>query len=572
MTEKSYPAPDASECQMVPMRDGVGLYTEIFISKGKAGPLPTVLVRTPYPSSTFSLDRLKIGLFLEAGYILAVQWVRGTWKSEGRFQFLRNEAKDGYDTIEWLAEQSWCNGKVGMFGTSYNATVQWLAASEKPPHLSCIAPISPAGMFFNETPYIGGAPCKLQLLMWPKYVGCHDWADIGFDYPVDIDNMTDDHPLLKAYRQSPNDALLDDWHAPVFAEDARSQLEHSTLDKWWEEIMITPEKAAEINIPIFTMAGYFDGDLIGCLHNWDTIEKANPVAKSIRYLTLGPWRHAQMTTGQAGTMGEVNFGENASANILDLICKFFDVYLKGMDPRKADFPKNVRCFISGKNIWKEFEAYPIPDAQDTVFYLDSSGAAQSLDGDGILKNCPVKDSVPDHLPEDVNDLVPPMDSGQDTRENLARNDVLVYTGQPLVHDLTVLGSTEAVIYLRADVLDADVVVRIEDVYPDGRSVNLTGEFGCAPFRARYREGYDKEVPLIPGEVAELSFPICHMGHNFKIGHSVRIVITATVDKIIEPNHHTFEPVLTAVERRPADLWIFHDGDHPSRVILPSITL
>jgi putative CocE/NonD family hydrolase len=158
--------------------------------------------------------------------------------------------------------------------------------------------------------------------------------------------------------------------------------------------------------------------------------------------------------------------------------------------------------------------------------------------------------------------------GADCRENEVRHDVLVYTSAPLEEDLTVLGPVRAVLHLAASAPDCDVVIRIEDVRPDGVAINMTGEFGYGAFRARYREGFEREVLLTPGEPVRLAFFVCHMGHVFKQGHRIRVALCATAANLLEPNHHTGAPVASAVERRKAVETVFHGPARPSHVVLP----
>jgi putative CocE/NonD family hydrolase len=190
MPKPVVPKINPDESLMMPMRDGAKLYTELFFPKDKET-CPTVLIRTPYPDSTFPFSARPIELFRGAGYAVVVQSCRGTWKSEGRFRFFQNEPEDGYDCIEWLARQSWSDGKIGMYGSSYLGSVQWLAAKLKPPHLTCIAPQSPGAMFFYETPYLGGVLFKNHLLTWPRLVVKQSWDEMDFEWSSsDVDKSS----------------------------------------------------------------------------------------------------------------------------------------------------------------------------------------------------------------------------------------------------------------------------------------------------------------------------------------------------------------------------------------------
>ena len=566
MTTGELPKITPTHTVMMQMRDEVRLYTEIFLPPG-TGPVPTVLMRTPYPDPTFPFSARPIEAFRAAGYGVAVQSCRGTWLSEGDFRFFQNEPEDGYDCVEWIAEQEWCNGRIGMSGSSYLGSVQWLAARLRPPHLTCIAPQSPAAMFFYETPYVGGALFKQHLITWPRLVSETSWDDVGFDLGDFLSERTPepDHPILRAFDTGPNVEVVDQWHKGAMAEAMKEPLLHSTYDEWWQRIMLTDADAGGIDIPVFAITGFHDGDQAGALYNWMRVEQNERTATDRRHLLVGPWRHAQMRDGTAGPMGAVDFGPDASVDLVAEIVRFFDTYLKD---QPVQLPARCRLFVSGTNEWRTTSAYPPVESQDTALYLSSGGRANSLFGDGRLTFDPPGDEPHDVLPADWRTPVRVVAVGEDCCEQSARHDVLVYTSEVLSHDMTVLGPVRANIYLSADVLDADVIVRIEDVLPDGRSINMTGELGIGPFRARYRKGFEQEVPLTPGEPDLLPFHVCHMGHTFLAGHHIRVSICATAYPVIEPNHHTGEPVATAVERRTATEMIFHDTQRPSHLVLP----
>jgi putative CocE/NonD family hydrolase len=540
--------------QMLSMRDGVALHTEVHLPPGD-GPWPVVLMRTPYPDPTFPFAARPIERFRDAGYAVAIQSCRGTWLSEGDFRFFQNEPEDGYDTVEALAAEPWCNGRVGMSGSSYLGSAQWLAAKLRPPHLACIAPQSPAAMFFYETPYVGGALFKQHLITWPRLISETSWEEVGFQ----LDDFLDDRippPVAEALSFSPNLDVVEKWHLGAMAEAMREPLLHPTLDAWWERIMLGDEEAAGIDIPVLTITGFHDGDQAGALWNWAKVEAHAPGSEGLRHLVVGPWRHTQMRDGQTAPMGHVDFGPDASLDLVGEIVRFFDRYLKGV---KGAPMGRCRLFVSGTNRWLSTGAYPPPSARDTSLYLYSEGRL----GPAV----PVS-GEPDPLPADWRDPVPVVAVGEDCRDQHARDDVLVYTSEVLEEDLTVVGPVRANLWVSADVPDVDIVVRLEDVWPDGRSINMTGELGMAPFRARYRKGFDREVLLTPGEPAVLPFHVCHMGHAFRAGHRVRVSLSATAHPAIEPNHHTGEPVATAVDRRTAVELIWHDAEHPSHLVLP----
>lgn len=199
--------------------------------------------------------------------------------------------------------------------------MQWLAAKLRPPHLTAIAPQSPGAMFFYETPYLGGVLYKSHLLTWPELVAKHAWEDMQADFFQD--DRDPDAPLGRALRGSPNEEVVSAWHqGSAIGEAMLDALRHPTLDDWWEQIMLTAETAAEIDIPILQITGFHDGDQAGALYNWELVEANNASGCHRRHLLVGPWRHAQMATGQTAPMGEVTFADNADLPLMDIIRDF----------------------------------------------------------------------------------------------------------------------------------------------------------------------------------------------------------------------------------------------------------
>jgi len=345
-------------------------------------------------------------------------------------------------------------------------------------------------------------------------------------------------------------------------------LDHPLLDDWWGRIRLTPESASGIDIPIFAITGFYDGDQAGCLYNWNLVEANQRSAADRRHLLVGPWRHSQMGTGTIAPMGEMCFDTNANISLPRAILGFFDAYMKSDNIALENLPKRCRLYTSGSNSWHEVSRYPPEESVETTLYLSSNGHACSLFGDGTLSFAPVMEEPADTMLVDWELPVPLVGIGEDGRDNETRQDVLVYTSSPLNEDLAVLGPVRAEIHISADAPDCDVVLRVEDVHSGGMAVNVTGELGFGSFRARYRDGFDREVLLTPNQPARLAFHVCHMGHVFRRGHRIRLAISGTVADLLDPNHHTGEAIATATERRKAIETIYHDQTRPSHLILP----
>lgn len=568
MPRPSFPKLEPDERLSIPMRDSITLAAGLFLP-GSDGPWPTVLIRSPYPESVAPAALLPINRLRESGYAVVLQKVRGTNDSEGNFRFFQNEAEDGYDTIEWLASQSFSNGDIGMTGSSFLGSTQWLAAQLRPPHLRCIAPSSPGGMFFNEAPFVGGALFKLNTLTWPKLVATENHEDIPFD-PSNPD-VTENNPLGQALRRSPTKSVLQEWHDSPYSDAIIESLEHPVLDEWWENIILTSERAQGIDIPILAMTGFHDGDHVGCFHNWELVEANNLTGSSDRFLLIGPWRHVMTPIGMAAPIGKLSFSEDATVDTYGLIIDFFDQYLK-KSPSTTPFLKSkCRAYISGSNEWINLDSYPPTDSEPYELFLASDGDANSVFGNGQLLTEP-QDGCPDSMPTDHENPVPIVPIGEDCRENSCRQDVLIYTSDALDQDITILGQVTAEIFLSADTPDADLVLRLEEVFPDGTSVNITGELGCAVLRARYHEGFDKQTNLEPGVPTRMAFDVSHVGRTIRAGHCIRIALSGTAHPLIEPNHNTGEDILTCTTRQKVTPLIHHTVILQSKIVLPTIDM
>lgn len=558
----STPEPDLKH--YVCVRDGVRLYTEVFLPDAGANSFASILIRTPYPPAVIPYTNRPIAPFLQAGYAVVVQACRGTWKSQGKFRFMQSEGVDSYDTIEWIARQSWSDGKVGMYGASYSGSVQWLAARLRPPSLHCIAPLAPAAMFFLESPYLGGVFVKRHFIEWPQLI-THDRA-ISHDSINGSGDPTSppgsNTSIDMAFSMMPNEAMLRAVHEPEMADALIESLQHSTLDDWWKQIILDEQSAQSIDIPSLSVTGFHDGDQAGCLYAWSVVEQAVPSARSDRFLIVGPWRHDQVSSGQSKDMGEVEFGSDASIDMVRTHIGFFDRYLKGQVEEPSIMKRRCQLFVSGENRWHCFSDYPPRESIETSLYLQSNGDHGVLTWE--LPCSPGSDS----FVADWKNPVPVVPIGGDSNGQLHRDDLLVFTSEPLEVPITVLGPVSATIFMSVDAPDADLVVRIEDVRPDGKSINMTGEFGLAAFRARYHKGYDCETLLTPGQIERMKFHVCHMGHKFQAGHRIRLVVTGTAAQLLDPNHHTGAPVLSAVERRVATETVYCDECRSSHISLP----
>lgn len=541
-----------------PMRDGIELSSDVWLPAAE-GSFPTILIRTPYLKTMPMLEFPKLArYFAEHGYAVAVQDVRGRGDSDGEFGFFFQEADDGYDTIEWLATQPWSDGRICTMGVSYLATVQWLAASRRPPHLVCMVATAAAGDYLNEIPYIGGAWRQHWSLNWLNLTS----ATISQDNLTEADwaGVFEHRPLLTA-----DEAL--GRRMPMY----REWLEHDTLDDYWKRIVFTEQDFRAIDLPVLHVTGWFDGDQPGAMYYWHGMSEHSPAAAE-QYLISGPWDHGQTFVGGAQRIGELEFTPDSIIDNYRVHLDFFDAYVKGRT--EAFQQPRVKLYVTGRNEWRSFDAYPVPDAQATRLYLSSGGRANSLYGDGrLLTEPPAADEPRDSYVFDPRDPVrlnfndPGGMYAVDRRALERRDDILVYTGDVLDEPLEVIGRISVELYAASDARDTDFTASILDVFPDGRAVVL-GERVAGIIRARYRHGLDRTELLTPGAVERYTIDLGHIGHSFEPGHRIRVEISSSAAPTYNPNQNTGNPVATDTEWRTATQTIYHDAEHPSALVLP----
>lgn len=531
----------------VRMRDGVNLATYVWFPRTGTRH-PTLLLRTPYglrygpEKDTFK--RYKLQAYVDQGYALVIQDTRATGRSAGAYSFYLDDGVDGYDTIEWIAKQSWSNGRVGMDGVSYLGAVQWLAARERPPHLRCIAPTAPSGEYFEELPYIGGAfrlewalPYLSRVLQMDT--STLDWEQVFRHRPLN----TADTTFLKQIPQY------------------REWLAHPTLDDYWKRLAFGPADFAAINIPFLTVTGWFDADQPGTLHYWRGMQAAGHAKGS---LVIGPWDHTQTYLGGAEQSGLMSFSRDHAFDIQRERIAFFDRCLKG--DTKQPTPPRARVFITGSNEWRSFDQYPPRAVEQVSYYYTSEHGANTRSGDGALVTARPAMVHTDEYVFDPGQPVKYPKGPADMSGVEGRQDVLVYSSGPLREALTILGPITAELYAATDGRDTDWVVSVADVRPDGTSVLLNEGGGI--LRARYRHGYEQERPVEPGAVEKYTIKIWDLGHTFLPGHQVRIHVTSSRYPLVNPNQNTGNPVASDVQWRKARQTLYLGGAKASRVLLP----
>ena len=555
--------------QKTPARDGAQLSTDVVLPRAP-GAYPTILLRTPYNNMR--------GVFLERavwfasrGYAVAMQDCRGRHESAGTFGAYAQEPNDGYDTFEWLGDQPWCNGTIGMWGRSYGALIQWHCAPLRPPGLACMAAHVMADDYFNDYHYVGGA-FQLALsiaatVIWSTENTILEYGGAElFNHPrfyahlplIDLDVEALGHPV--SY-----------W---------REWLEHPTDGEYWRTVG-TIGKAARVDVPVFQQYGWFDPYARCAFRNHAALTGAGSAGGGGRHRVLvGPWSHED----PAGTrMGQLDFGPQAAVDMREEELRWFDRWLRGADDPAED-REPIRIFVMGDDVWRGESEWPLARTVYTDYYLHSGGRANSLYGDGRVTREPPGQEPPDRYVSDPRNPVPtlggvnslgtmmqaaalPLVPGPvDQRPVERRDDVLVYTGPELDEDLEVTGPIDVVLYAETSARDTDFALKLVDVHPDGRAMNVTEGI----LRGRYRRGLDRTEPVAPRTVDEFRVQLYPTSHVFRPGHRIRLDLAGTNFPRFSRNLQTGEDVATGTRMVEAAQTVLHTGTYPSRVILPVI--
>jgi putative CocE/NonD family hydrolase len=544
----------------VPMRDGVVLRADVLRPKGQ-GRFPVLVYRTPYGKEFALKDYPTFRHALERGYALVVEDVRGRYASGGEFRPYQNEGRDGYDTIEWAARQAWSNGVVGTFGLSYPGAAQWLAAVENPPHLKAMVP----AMTFS-TPqnfFYAGGVWDMSWMEWiwdnmapdvrvknnlfgPKIYdeAIAAWSNLG-------PKMLNTLPLNRLEELRGLAPYYYDW------------LSHPADDPWWDWCELR-NRYDRVHAAVLNLSAWYDDNYgpEGATTNFLGLLKARAgEANHQTYLLLGPWTHGSEETGITKS-GERDFGSAAAINYDEVVLNWLDHYLRGTE-NGVEKQKPVRYFVMGDNQWRESDVWP-PASSATSYYFENNHV--------LSTKAPPTATPPSSFVSDPAHPVPNRHdtSGAHDYQYLAqRDDVLVFDSAPMDRDTEVTGLIRAQIYLSCDCRDTDLWVRLLDVAPDGTALNLMSP-GLDVLRASYRDLKRGRQLLTPGQVYEFNLTNLITSNVFQKGHRIRAQISATFFPNFSRNLQTGELESVSAKMQKANIRIYHDAEHPSRIILPIV--
>ena len=549
----------------VSMRDGVILRADVLLP-AEPGRFPTLVYRTPYNKESALRDHKTFEKAVARGYAVVVQDVRGRYASDGEFNAYWNEGNDGYDTIEWAARQPWSDGNVGTFGLSYPGAAQWLAAVENPPHLKAMAPAmtfsTPRNFFYSGGAFDGS------------------WLDwIWFNIAPDIRRRKNlpgpktrteaataweqEHQRLQEFlllRELPD---LKDV-APFYYE----WLSHPPADPWWDWAELR-DKYDRVHTAVLNLSGWYDEAYgpDGATTNFNGLLATRRGEKDPRTRTIiGPWTHGGQEESRSG---ERDFGPTAAINYDELILRWMDHYVRGLD-NGVDHEKRVRIFVMGENIWRDEDAWPLKRARSESFYLATKSAG---DRTGSLeRSVPEKTYANSTFRSDpAKPLTNPYTAygAHDYRALAGREDDLVFDSEPLPANTEVTGPIHAEIYLSAGCRDLDLWVGLLDVAPDGTTFNLMSP-GLDVLRASYRNESVQPEYLESESITRLNLDRMLTSNTFLAGHRIRVQISGAFFPHFSRNLQTGNSEIKASRQVPCMVKIFHSKKHPSRIILPVI--
>jgi uncharacterized protein len=544
----------------IPMRDGIHLSTDIYFPPEK-GSYPIILERTPYDNSALN-SSLTAEYFARRGFIFAIQDVRGRSDSDGLWDPWMNEGPDGYDTIEWLAQQSWCSGKIGMMGGSYLGFVQWMAAREQPPHLTALAATVSLGRWGHEFPFMNGKT-NLETLRWLSMVGGR--TQQMHSYYAEEGSLVDWNKIVRTRPMIDMDIALGRTNTVW-----REWLKHIALnDDYWKKIMLNGYYQ-NIDLPVLHITGWFDDDQVGALNYYKGMINESP-ARDRQYLMIGPWDHGGTRIPKI-KLGDLEFSENALHDNLGIHLHWFNHWLKGED-NGVEREAHVKVYAIGKNVWKEYTAWPVPAAQSILFYLHSQGNANSNQGSGTLNTgLPEKEPADNYLYDPENPTPGLVNFPQDyylpVEQSFAekRRDVLVFTSTPLKDELEVTGVTYAILYAASDAVDTDFAVVLCDVFPDGRSIRLAENI----MKASFRDSLEDPSLIEPGKTYCYKIELNAFSNVFLVGHCIRLDVMSARYPTWSRNPNTGAPEGWDLETKVAHQTIFHSSQYPSHLLMPVI--
>jgi putative CocE/NonD family hydrolase len=550
----------------IPARDGVKLNATVFMPHGQKQPLPVIFTFTPYIGDSYT-DRAVY--FAKHGYVYALVDVRGRGNSGGEFEPFVNEGRDGYDVVEWLAKQPYCNGNVTMWGGSYAGFDQWTVLKEFPPHLATIVPAASAhpGVDFPFQ-YNIFAPYDLQWLTFTSGVTGNGslFGNSGF-WSSKAREMYMSHSAFQDFDKLAGNP------STVF----QKWVKHPAPDAYYDAMVPSPDQYKRIGVPILTITGHYDGDQPGAFTFYKRHMKYGTAeAKANHYLIVGPWDHAGTRTPRA-EVGGLKLGEASVLDLNKLHAEWYDWAMKG-GTKPALLKKRVAYYVVGADEWKYADSVESISNTVKTLYLSSNGGAGDVFRSGMLsEGKPGTGSAADEWIYDPLNTKPGAAEPEDEPNGLTSQravlnlfgEGVIYHSEPFPEATEITGFPRLTAWLKMDVPDTDLEADLYEILPDGGSVQLSG----ATMRARYRESPREEKPVPAGKTEKYTFDnFTFFSRRVAKSSRLRLVVRSINSMGAEKNYNSGGVVAaeTGKDARTAHIALVHDADHASALELPIV--
>ena len=590
---------------MVPMRDGKRMAADVYYPKNGGGKYPTVFSRTPYNFNFWDVslraprDMSRILEAVKRGYAYVVMNERGHFFSEGNYDILGPPLTDGEDALSWISSQKWSTGKVGTIGCSSTAEWQMAVAAKGHPAFSTMiaqgfgAGVGRVGPYYEQGNWYRGGAIQMLFIAWiygqqnqvrpmfPPGTSREDLirASKAFDLAPQMPRVD----WSEALRHLPVKDIIKAVDGPkgIFADDmpvdtGGAMVRRTPNDPAWYKGGLWHENM-KIDVPGFWFVSWYDVSAGPNLATYNHVRKtASPDVRNKQYLVIAPTTHCGYKRATENTVvGERSMGD-ARLDYDEMEYGWFDHFLKGEDNGILEKMPRVRYFTMGMNKWQSSEVWPPAGAKPMTFYLSSGGKANTLNGDGVLTSSAPPTDLPDKFKYDPMNPVPSYGGNVcctgnavrggafDQRKMEERDDILVYSSEPLTEGIELSGPVDVSLYVSSDAKDTDFTVKLIDVYPDGTAYNLDETIQ----RMRYRNGYDKPLAWMKkGEVYKFSFQPMNTSNFFAKGHRIRIEISSSNFPRFDRNLNTGGNNYDEVKGVAANNAVHHSKQYPSSMTI-----
>ncbi|MEK4698976.1 CocE/NonD family hydrolase [Solibacillus sp. FSL R7-0668] len=563
---------------LIQMNDGVNLATRVYRPDDN-NRYPVLLARTTYYSGAFGSkeigDYRELGIRMaRKGYVVAIQDIRGLYGSEGEWRLFKDDASDGHQTVIWLNEQPWSNGKVGVFGTSALGMTANLLATTNPPGLEAAFVQMAPSQFFEEVIAEGGIYRHELATRWMYFINANYSIKMLHQGKIDEDTYS---KLLNANKDFPD--LF--FHTPLnsfpYLSDNplyTSIFDHYIQDNYYDYYDI-PSNFSNIKIPIYHLGGWYDTFLEGTMKNYQGLQQnGGEGAKGNQKLLMGPWTHQDF--GKNGINADSTFFYGDEIYLITEMERWFDYWLKDIDTGVME-EDSIKYFTMGENKWRETKVWPVAGAKEEKWYFNSekSNSATSINDSLLSKEQPRKEVKNQYKYDPKTPII--TIGGRNLFGELGQGpfdqrpaevDSLTYTSEPLTESLEIGGTVKATLFVSSDAIDTDYTVKLTDVSPNGTSYLLSE----GALRMRFREGLDREVFMEDGKVYEIEINLHDISHVFKDGHRIRVAVASSNFPRFDRNSNTGNPLgVDSVEDFVIAENAVHIGpDHLSQITLPVI--